>query len=111
MQTIFDKYLKPKRGKIYFCFVGLEKAFDSVNSSKLWFKQSSIGIGKPFVHNLMNIYSESRLCIRLGKLSKEYNANQRFKLRFAYDDHRQRRSPGDCETLRLSSRGGLPCRR
>ena len=33
------------------------------------------------------------------------------KLRFAYDDHRQRRSPGVYYTRRSSSWGGLPCRR
>ena len=48
LQTVFDKYLKPKRGKIYLCFVDLEKAFDTVHREKLWVKLSSLGISKLF---------------------------------------------------------------
>jgi hypothetical protein len=33
-----DKYLRVKRGKLYWCFDDFEKAFDSIKREALWFK-------------------------------------------------------------------------
>jgi hypothetical protein len=31
IKTIVDKYLREKRGQIYWCFVDFEKSFDSID--------------------------------------------------------------------------------
>lgn len=73
MQTIFEKYLKAKRGKIYWCFLDLEKAFDTVNRNKLWYKLRNKGISKLFVENLINIYENIKLCVRIDEMGNVSN--------------------------------------
>jgi hypothetical protein len=43
LRTTVDKYLRVKRGKLYWCFVDFEKAFDSINREVLWFKMRKKG--------------------------------------------------------------------
>jgi hypothetical protein len=38
IRTIIDKYLARKRGKVYWMFVDLQKAFDMVVRKALWQK-------------------------------------------------------------------------
>jgi hypothetical protein len=38
IKTTVDRYLRVKRGCIYWCLVDLEKAFDSIDREALWFK-------------------------------------------------------------------------
>jgi hypothetical protein len=38
IKTAADRYLRVKRGRIYWCLVDLEKAFDSIDNGALWFK-------------------------------------------------------------------------
>jgi hypothetical protein len=38
IRTIIDKYLARKRGKVYWMFVDLQKAFNTVVREALWWK-------------------------------------------------------------------------
>jgi hypothetical protein len=41
---MIDTYLRNKRGCAYWCFVDLEKAFNSINKGTLWYKMRKKGI-------------------------------------------------------------------
>jgi hypothetical protein len=38
IKATIGKYLRFKRGQLYWCFVDLEKAFDSIDRETLWYK-------------------------------------------------------------------------
>jgi hypothetical protein len=52
IKTSVDKYLKVNRGKLYWCFVNFEKAFDSINRDALWYKIRNIGVSENMVSNI-----------------------------------------------------------
>jgi hypothetical protein len=64
--TTVDKYLRVKRGKLYWCFVDFEKAFDSINREVLWFKMRTKGVSERMVSCLSNMYEEIKFCVRCG---------------------------------------------
>jgi hypothetical protein len=43
IKTCVDKYLKVKTGKLYWCLVNFEKAFESINREALWYKMRKTG--------------------------------------------------------------------
>jgi hypothetical protein len=49
IKSTIDNYLKVKRGRIYWCMVGLEKAFDSIDREALWFKMRQKGVSEKMV--------------------------------------------------------------
>jgi hypothetical protein len=55
LRTIVDKYLARKRGKIYWIFVDLQKAFDTVIREALWWKLSKEGISTAFIEGIKAI--------------------------------------------------------
>jgi hypothetical protein len=61
-----DKYLRVKRGKLYWCFVDFEKAFDSVNREVLWFKMRTKGVSGRTVSCLSNVCEGITFCVRCG---------------------------------------------
>ena len=44
LQSLVNKHLRKKGGRLYCCFINYRKAFDFVNRSKLWIKLTMIGI-------------------------------------------------------------------
>jgi hypothetical protein len=42
LKTTTDKYLSRKRGKVYWLFIDLQKAFDTVVREALWWKLGTI---------------------------------------------------------------------
>ena len=44
LQSLINKYLRKKGGRLYCCFIDYRKAFDFVNRSKLWIKLTKTGI-------------------------------------------------------------------
>jgi hypothetical protein len=61
-----DKYLRVKRGKLYWCFVDFEKAFDSINREVLWFKMRMKGVSDRTVSCLSNVCEGIKFCVRCG---------------------------------------------
>jgi hypothetical protein len=49
IRTIIDKYLPRKRGKVYWMFVDLQKAFDSVVREALWWKLGRKRVSAKFI--------------------------------------------------------------
>ena len=44
LQTLINKYLKKKGGRLYYCFVDYRKAFDFIDRGRLWGKLIKQGI-------------------------------------------------------------------
>jgi hypothetical protein len=49
IKTTVDKYLR-ERGRMHWCFVDFEKAFDSIDREALWFKMRRIGVSENMVN-------------------------------------------------------------
>ena len=67
LRTIVDKYvLNRSGGKVYACFIGLKKAFDSIWHNGLLYKLQQNNISGRFYALIKNIYSKSNCFIKLG---------------------------------------------
>ncbi|MEW8546516.1 MAG: reverse transcriptase family protein, partial [Candidatus Thiodiazotropha sp.] len=64
LQTIVQKYLRHKRGRLYAIFVDFEKAFDRVNRNILWQKLSSQNVSSKMVKMLNSIYTSVLSCVK-----------------------------------------------
>ena len=60
IKTCVDECLKVKKGKLYWCFVDFEKAFDSINREALWYKMRQTGVSENMVSNIM--YQDIKFC-------------------------------------------------
>jgi hypothetical protein len=56
MTTSVDNYLKVKRGRLYWCFVDSDKAFDSMNRYALWYKMRKMGVSENMVSSTGIMY-------------------------------------------------------
>jgi hypothetical protein len=56
IKCIIDKYCKTKDGKVYACFVGFQKAIDTVIHTGIKIKLLSIGVGLKFYEIIKNMY-------------------------------------------------------
>ena len=64
LKTLTDKYFQKKQ-KLYACFIDFRKAFDSVWRDALLYKLLKAGIGGPFGRLIQNIYSNTKVQIKL----------------------------------------------
>jgi hypothetical protein len=64
IKTTIDKYLKVKRGCIYWCMVDLEKAFDSIDRETLWFKMRKNGVSENVVKCIKKMYEGIKFCVK-----------------------------------------------
>ena len=64
LQSIIQRYLNIKGGKVYALFVDFEKAFDSVDRKKLWDTFNIHGLSPKMKHLLQNIYENVKACVR-----------------------------------------------
>lgn len=67
LKCIIDEYCKSKEGRVYACFVDFQKAFDTVIHTGLKIKLLDIGVGTLFYNIVKNMYSVSRICIRVDE--------------------------------------------
>jgi hypothetical protein len=66
IKTTVDKYLREKRGRIYWCFVDLKKVFDSVNREALWYKRRKKGISEDLVDCIRLMYDGIQSGVKCG---------------------------------------------
>ena len=76
LQTLIERNIRCKT-PLFCCFVDLQKAFDSINHTKLWKKLISLGANQRIVNTLINMYSKSKaqVCVG-GTLSETLHCNQ-----------------------------------
>ncbi len=65
LKTLIDKYCKLKK-PLFTCFIDLQKAFDNVLHSCLFYKLKSLGINSYFYRIIENMYSSVKLCVKSG---------------------------------------------
>ena len=66
LKTLIDKYTHKSGDKLYACFVDFKKAFDSVIHPGLKLKLKELNISGKFYDVIKNMYSKSKLCVKLG---------------------------------------------
>ena len=64
LKTLADIYLN-KRKRLYCCFVDYQKAFDTMNRTKLWTKLLSSGISGRILKVIKNLYSQAKSCVNV----------------------------------------------
>jgi hypothetical protein len=67
IRTTIDKYLRFKRGRLYWCFVDLEKAFDSIDRDALWYKLRRKGISDNMVECIREMHEGIKFCVKCGE--------------------------------------------
>jgi hypothetical protein len=67
IKAIVVKYLREKRGRIYWCFVDFKKAFDSIDRETLWFKMRRIGVGENMANCIKIMYECTKFCMKCGE--------------------------------------------
>ena len=72
VRQLQEKYLAAKK-PLYFTFVDLEKAFDRVPRSVLWWALLSVGVEEWAVRVIQGMYANARSRVRVnGQLSDEF---------------------------------------
>ena len=64
LQTIVQKYLRHKGGRLYATFVDFEKAFDRINRKMLWNKLNTQNVSKKMVNMLKYITHQYSLVLK-----------------------------------------------
>jgi hypothetical protein len=59
--------LKANRGSLYWCFIGFEKAFYSINREVLWLKMRKIGVNENMLNCAKIIYQDIKFCVKCGE--------------------------------------------
>lgn len=66
LETLIQREIKKKRGKLYCAFVDFERAFDSINREKLWEKLRYKGVSAKIINLLRGMYRNVNVCIKCG---------------------------------------------
>ena len=81
IRTVVDKELARKRGKVYGCFVDLEKAFDKVSRNALYYKLQQSGMSTSMIQRIRAIYKQVNFCIKANSKEVTSLINSRLGLR------------------------------
>ena len=61
---------------MYCCFVDYQKAFDSVNRTKLWYKLLHLGVQGKFLKIVQSLYNNVKSCVKYDGFLSEYFCNE-----------------------------------
>jgi hypothetical protein len=77
LRTVRDKYLSQKRGKVYWLFVNLQKAFDTVVREALWWELGKKGLSTKFTEGVNGIYKNVKITVKLegNRVIEEFDSN------------------------------------
>lgn len=77
LKCLIDKYIAPKGGCLYTCFVDMRKAFDKVWWHGLFYKLLKCNIGGNFYKTIKNMYSTVTSCVKTsGGLTPAFSVYQ-----------------------------------
>jgi hypothetical protein len=81
ISTIIDKYLARKRGKIYWMFTDLQKAFDTVVRKALWWKLGRKGVSAKFKEAIRGMYSNVKISVKLEekRITQDFNSTKELR--------------------------------
>ena len=72
LRQLHEKYLGKKKN-LYFAFVDLEKAFDRVPRSVLWWSMRKLGIDEWIIRAVQAMYANAKSSVRVnGQYSSEF---------------------------------------
>ena len=74
---MIDKYVHQNKTKIFACFIGFQKAFDSIWHNGLFFKLLETGIGGKTFKIIKTMYSNNKCAIRIGNKHTEFFSQER----------------------------------
>ena len=72
-----SKKQESSRKKIYFCFIGYAKAFDSVDHNKLWKILQEMGVSDHLTCLLRNLYACQKATVRTGHGTTDWSKSKR----------------------------------
>ena len=80
LNSIIERYLAKKKGKIYVCFVDFKRAFDSVNREKLWAVLKTNGLKGNLMKVIKSMYKGVKTCVRVdGDYTDYFNCDEGLK--------------------------------
>ena len=50
---------------LFCCFIDFQKAFDSIDQERLWWKLKMLGISSNFLNTVISMYSQAKACVRI----------------------------------------------
>ena len=75
LQSLISQKLNAKQ-RLYCCFIDYQKAFDTVNREKLWYKLVKAGITGKLLRIILSLCTDVRACIKsTGQISEEFPVN------------------------------------
>ena len=74
LQSLINKTLNGKK-RLYCCFVDFQKAFDSIDRQKLWYKLFHIGIRGKCLDVIKSLYSNVKSCVKYDGVVSEHFCN------------------------------------
>ena len=75
LQSLINKTLKKRGGRLYCCFVDYRKAFDLIDRSKLWGKLIKQGINGKMIKIIYSLYENVKSCVKHNGVLSEYFKN------------------------------------
>ena len=72
LNSIIERYLAKKKGKIYVCFVDFKRTFDSVNRQKLWSVLKTNGLKGNLFKVVKSMYESVKACVRINGECTDY---------------------------------------
>jgi hypothetical protein len=77
LRTTIDKNLSRKRVKVYWLFVDLQKALNTIVREALWWKLGKKGISSKFIEGVKGIYKNVKTPVKLecNRVLEEFDSN------------------------------------
>lgn len=72
LNSIIERYLAKKKGKLYVCFVDFKCAFDSVNREKLWAVLKTNGLKGNLMKVIKSMCEGIKTCVRVDNDYTDY---------------------------------------
>ena len=75
LNTIFEKYVKVEKKKVYVAFIDFSKFFDKINRHIMLYKLLKYGISGKIYNIIKSVYSKTSFAIKIGgKISPDFQA-------------------------------------
>ena len=72
LQSLNNRTLKKRGGRLYCCFVDYRKAFDLIDRSKLWTKLIKCGVQGKMFQIIHSLYENVKSCVKHNGLLSDY---------------------------------------
>jgi len=72
IRTLVDTELRKKRGKLYECYIGFQKAFGEISREALFFKLKFIGMSRLMIQRIKHLFKKVEFSVKMmqGKMTR-----------------------------------------